>query len=153
MGTARRWCPRGHGAGAVLALRVRQTRGMPERSFVHEADRARNDRRPGHCDALGFEEPSSPCKICDSLILKRTMAKVGRYEVPEDWPVKGEAGRTFNDKLKNGFFSTYMAGEVTVDVRDRGGFESAGPTLPHATGGEIDHPPYARGDAPFAHLN
>src|SRR5260370_6214280 len=119
MGTARRWCPRGHGAGAVLALRVRQTRGMPERSFVHEADRARNDRRPGHCDALGFEEPSSPCKICDSLILKRTMAKVGRYEVPEDWPVKGEAGRTFNDKLKNGFFSTYMAGVDAIRGRRR----------------------------------
>ncbi len=32
------------------------------------------------------------------------MATVGRFEVPEDWPVKGEAGRTFNDKLNNGFF-------------------------------------------------
>ena len=42
------------------------------------------------------------------------MAKVGRYEVPEDWPVKGEAGRSFAEKLKNSFFSTYMAGEVTI---------------------------------------
>jgi hypothetical protein len=44
------------------------------------------------------------------------MVKVGRYEVSEDWPVKGEAGRTFNEKLKNGFFSAYVAGEVTIDV-------------------------------------
>src|SRR5258708_416143 len=139
MGTARRWCPRGHGAGAVLALRVRQTRGMPERSFVHEADRARNDRRPGHCDALGLGESSSPCKICDSLIRKRTMAKVGRYEVPEDWPVKGEAGRTFSDKLKNGFFSTYMAGGVTINFGDRGAFVDADPIFLHAIGVGLDY--------------
>ena len=53
------WGPRGnrvrrhHGAGALLALRVRQGRGMPEQPCMHEADRARNHRRPGHRDAVG----------------------------------------------------------------------------------------------------
>ncbi|HEX9536338.1 MAG TPA: methyltransferase domain-containing protein [Stellaceae bacterium] len=77
------------------------------------------------------------------------MAKVGRYEVPEDWPVKGEAGRTFNDKLKNGFFSTYMAGEVTIDVGYRGAFEDAVPILPHAIGVDLDYPEYDGKRLPF----
>ena len=77
------------------------------------------------------------------------MAKVGRYEVPEDWPVKGEAGRTFNDKLKNGFFSTYMAGEVTIDIGYRGAFEDAVPILPHAIGVDLDYPAYDGKRLPF----
>jgi SAM-dependent methyltransferase len=77
------------------------------------------------------------------------MVKVGRYEVPEDWPVKGEAGRTFNEKLKNGFFSTYMAGEVTIDVGYRGGFEDAVPILPHAIGVDLDYPEYDGKTLPF----
>ncbi len=78
------------------------------------------------------------------------MAKVGRFEVPEDWPVKGEAGRTFPDKLKNGFFSTYMAGEVTIDVGYRGAFEGAVPILPHAIGVDLDYPGYDGKTLPFA---
>ncbi len=78
------------------------------------------------------------------------MATVGRFEVPEDWPVKGEAGRTFNDKLKNGFFSTYMAGEVTIDVGYRGAFEDAVPILPHAIGVDLDYPEYDGKRLPFA---
>jgi SAM-dependent methyltransferase len=77
------------------------------------------------------------------------MAKVGRYEVPEDWPVKGEAGRTFNEKLRNGFFSTYMAGEVTIDVGYRGAFEDAVPILPHAIGVDLDYPEYEGKRLPF----
>jgi SAM-dependent methyltransferase len=77
------------------------------------------------------------------------MAKVGRYEVPEDWPVKGEAGRTFNEKLNNGFFSTYMAGEVTIDVGYRGAFEDAVPILPHAIGVDLDYPEYDGKRLPF----
>jgi SAM-dependent methyltransferase len=77
------------------------------------------------------------------------MAKVGRYEVPEDWPVKGEAGRTFNEKLKNGFFSAYMAGEVTIDVGYRGAFEDAVPILPHAIGVDLDYPEYDGKRLPF----
>jgi SAM-dependent methyltransferase len=78
------------------------------------------------------------------------MAKVGRYEVPEDWPVKGEAGRSFTEKLKNGFFSTYMAGEVTIDVGYRGAFEDAIPILPHAIGVDLDYPGYDGKKLPFA---
>jgi SAM-dependent methyltransferase len=77
------------------------------------------------------------------------MAKVGRYEVPEDWPVKGEAGRTFNEKLNNGFFSAYMAGEVTIDVGYRGAFEDAVPILPHAIGVDLDYPEYDGKRLPF----
>jgi SAM-dependent methyltransferase len=77
------------------------------------------------------------------------MAKVGRYEVPEDWPVKGEAARTFSDKLSNGFFSTYMAGEVTIDVGYRGAFEDAVPILPHAIGLDLDYPEYDGKRLPF----
>jgi SAM-dependent methyltransferase len=77
------------------------------------------------------------------------MAKVGRYEVPEDWPVKGEAGRTFNEKLRNGFFATYMAGEVTIDVGYRGDFDGAVPILPHAIGVDLDYPGYDGKRLPF----
>jgi hypothetical protein len=77
------------------------------------------------------------------------MAKIGRYEVPEDWPVKGEAGRSFAEKLKNGFFSTYMAGEVTIDVGYRGAFEDAVPILPHAIGVDLDYPGYDGKKLPF----
>ena len=69
--------------------------------------------------------------------------------MPEDWPVKGEAGRTFSEKLKNGFFSAYMAGEVTIDVGYRGGFEDAVPILPHAIGVDLDYPEYDGKKLPF----
>ena len=77
------------------------------------------------------------------------MVKVGRYEVSEDWPVKGEAGRTFNEKLKDGFFSAYMAGEVTIDVGYRGAFDDAVPILPHAIGVDLDYPGYDGKNLPF----
>ena len=77
------------------------------------------------------------------------MAKVGRYEVPEDWPVKGEAGRSFIEKLNNGFFATYMAGEVTIDVGYRGALEDAVPILPHAIGVDLDYPEYDGKRLPF----
>ena len=75
--------------------------------------------------------------------------KVGRYDVPEDWPVKGEAGRTLNVKLRNGFFSTYLAGEVTIDVGYRGAFADAVPILPHALGVDLDYPGYDGKKLPF----
>jgi SAM-dependent methyltransferase len=77
------------------------------------------------------------------------MVKVGRYEVPENWPVKGEAGRTFSQKLNNGFFSAYLGGEVTIDVGYRGDFEDAVPILPHAIGVDLDYPGYDGKTLPF----
>jgi SAM-dependent methyltransferase len=77
------------------------------------------------------------------------MVKVGRFEVPEDWPVKGEAARTFKEKLHNDFFSTYMSGEVTIDVGYRGAFADAVPVLPHAIGVDLDYPAYDGKQLPF----
>ena len=57
--------------------------------------------------------------------------KLGRYEVPGDWPVKGEASHTFKEKLGNGFFSAYMAGEIIIDVGYRGSYDDAVPIFPH----------------------
>lgn len=82
--------------------------------------------------------------------MQKTTVRVGRYEVSEDWPVKGEAGRTFKEKLSNGFFSTYMAGEVTIDVGYRGAFTDAVPILPHAIGVDLDYPAYDGKTLPFA---
>ena len=82
-------------------------------------------------------------------IASRSTVKLGRYDVPDDWPVKGEAGRTFKEKLKNGFFSTYMAGEVTIDVGYRGGHDDAIPILPHAVGVDLDFPGYDGKILPF----
>jgi len=78
------------------------------------------------------------------------MIKVGNHEVPEDWPVKGEAGRSFRKNLKTGFFSAYMAGEVIVDVGYRGGHDDAVPILPHAVGVDRDFPGYDGTKLPFA---
>jgi len=78
------------------------------------------------------------------------MVKIGRYEVPENWPVKGEASRTFGEKLHNGFFATYMAGEVTLDVGYRGAFEDQVPIFPHAIGVDLDYPGYDGKVLPFA---
>ncbi|MBV9201355.1 MAG: class I SAM-dependent methyltransferase [Alphaproteobacteria bacterium] len=77
------------------------------------------------------------------------MAKVGRYEVPEDWPVTGESGRAFSERLRNGFFSTYLAGEVTIDVGYRGASADAVPVLPHALGVDLDYPGYDGKKLPF----
>jgi SAM-dependent methyltransferase len=77
-------------------------------------------------------------------------AQLGRHAVPENWPVKGEAGRTFREKLRNGFFSAYMAGDVIIDVGYRGGYEDAVPILPHAVGVDFGFPGYDGSRLPFA---
>ena len=58
------WGPRGNNVravmalGALLALRFRQARGMPERPSMHSADRAGNDCRSGPRNAVGHIQPS-----------------------------------------------------------------------------------------------
>jgi SAM-dependent methyltransferase len=76
--------------------------------------------------------------------------KLGQYEIPEDWPVRGEASRTFKEKLRNGFFSTYMAGEVIIDVGYRGVYPDPVPILPHAIGVDLSFPGYDGTTLPFA---
>jgi SAM-dependent methyltransferase len=76
--------------------------------------------------------------------------KLGRFDVPDDWPVKGEAGRTFNEKLNNGFFARYMAGDVTIDVGYHGGHADAVPIFPHAIGVDLNYPEYDGTRLPFS---
>jgi SAM-dependent methyltransferase len=76
--------------------------------------------------------------------------KLGSYEVPEDWPVKGEVARTFHQKLRNGFFATYLAGETIIDVGYHGGYDDAVPIFPHAIGVDLDFPKYDGTKLPFA---
>src|SRR5438552_11940763 len=152
MGAACRSCACRNGAGAVLPLRIRQARTVPARPFVHEADRSRNHRRPGYCHAVGSatDRRSTGAFTCDDLERRMTgTVRLGQHEVPEDWPVTGEAGRTFKEKLSNGFFSTYMAGKVTIDVGYRGGHEEAVPIFPHAIGVDLDFPEYDGTTLPF----
>jgi cell division protein ZapA (FtsZ GTPase activity inhibitor) len=64
------------------------------------------------------------------------VVQLGRHQVPEDWPVKGERCSRFKERLRNGFFSTYMAGDVIIDVGYRGC--TAVPIFPHAIGMNLD---------------
>jgi SAM-dependent methyltransferase len=80
----------------------------------------------------------------------RSTVQLSRYAVPVDWPVKGEASRTFREKLSNGFFSNYMAGEVIIDVGYRGQYDDAVPIFPHAVGVDLDFPGYDGLRLPFA---
>lgn len=75
--------------------------------------------------------------------------RLGRREIPQDWPVTGEASRTFVDKLTSGFFSAYMAGEVIIDVGYRGYDDDPVPILPHAIGVDLDYPGYDGVRLPF----
>jgi SAM-dependent methyltransferase len=76
--------------------------------------------------------------------------RLGGREVPEDWPVMGEASRTFREKLQNGFFAAYMDGDVIIDLGYRGYTEGAVPIFPHATGVDLDYPGYDGIVLPFA---
>lgn len=77
-------------------------------------------------------------------------ARVGRHDVPEDWPVSGEARQTFRQKLRNGFFSTYFSGDVILDIGYRGYGDNPAPILPHAIGIDLDYPGYDGTVLPFA---
>jgi Methyltransferase domain len=77
--------------------------------------------------------------------------KLGDVEVPLDWPVKGEPGKTFLLRLADGFFAEFMAGPVVLDVGYRGAEgEEAVPILPHAIGVDVDYPGYDGVRLPFA---
>lgn len=78
------------------------------------------------------------------------MIKVGSHDVPEDWPVQGEAGSSFKEKLREGFFAKYMSGNVVIDIGFRGSYANAVPILPHAIGIDVDYPGYDGVILPFA---
>ncbi|MGH7091425.1 MAG: methyltransferase domain-containing protein, partial [Stellaceae bacterium] len=75
--------------------------------------------------------------------------RLGGHEVPRDWPVLGESRRTFLEKLTDGFFAAYMAGDVIIDVGYRGYDDDAVPILPHAIGVDLDYPGYDGVHLPF----
>jgi len=75
---------------------------------------------------------------------------IGRYEVPSDWPVKGEPATTFLVRLSNGFFCDYLSGDVVLDIGYKGGGkEEAVPIFPHAFGIDLDYPGYDGLHLPF----
>jgi FkbM family methyltransferase len=78
------------------------------------------------------------------------MIHVGSHAVPEDWPVQGEAGSSFKEKLFEGFFEKYMSGNVVIDIGFRGCYANAVPILPHAIGVDVDYPGYDGIILPFS---
>jgi FkbM family methyltransferase len=78
------------------------------------------------------------------------MIQVGSHAVPEDWPVQGEAGFSFKEKLYEGFFGKYMSGSVVIDIGFRGCYANSVPILPHAIGVDVDYPGYDGINLPFA---
>ena len=79
----------------------------------------------------------------DSMIFK-----VGQHDVPADWPVKGEASKTFRDRLESGFFSRFMSGDVILDIGYKG-YQDNSPIFPHAIGVDMDYPGYDGITLPF----
>jgi hypothetical protein len=76
--------------------------------------------------------------------------KVGPSLVPLDWPVGGEAGKTFTLRLINGFFQRFLSGSLILDVGFRGAANGkAVPILPHAVGVDLDYPGYNGIRLPF----
>lgn len=77
------------------------------------------------------------------------VVKLGRYEISPDWPVTGEPQKSFQDKLRSGFFHSYMSGHVVVDVGYRGDNPAALPILPFAIGVDLGYPGYDGKTLPF----
>jgi SAM-dependent methyltransferase len=79
----------------------------------------------------------------------RQQFKLGDFSVPLNWPVKGEASKTFLLRLTDGFFEKYMAGRVILDIGYKGADDEAVPILPHAIGVDLDYPGYDGIRLPF----
>ncbi len=75
--------------------------------------------------------------------------RIGNHDVAEDWPVVGETRGSFVMKLRNGFYASYMAGDVVLDVGYRGSFDNPTPVFPHAIGVDTNYPGYDGSRLPF----
>jgi SAM-dependent methyltransferase len=104
--------------------------GHREGRFPSAAEEERERHKPGYRPPLQID--------------------LGGIPVPLDWPVGGEVGRTFIDRLINGFFAKYMSDPVILDIGYKGGNENAVPVLPHAIGVDLDYPGYDGIRLPFA---
>lgn len=69
----------------------------------------------------------------------------------ENWGEKVgiESRKSFSAKLKSGFFSRYMSGDVILDIGYRGYVSDVVPILPHAIGIDTDYPGYDGKRLPF----
>jgi len=79
-----------------------------------------------------------------------TTYRIGNHTVPEDWPIVSESAGSFKEKLRDGFFTTYMSGDLILDVGYKGGFANPLPIFPHAIGIDLDYPGYDGITLPFA---
>ena len=105
----------------------------------------------------GYHEGRFPSPAAEARALREPDVRplplrieVGGIPVPLDWPVGGEAGKTFILKLINGFFAKYLAGAVILDIGYKGGSKDAVPVLPHAIGIDLDYPGYDGLRLPFS---
>jgi SAM-dependent methyltransferase len=79
----------------------------------------------------------------------RSSVSLSIFSIPLDWPVQGEARKTFLLRLINGFFMKYMSGPTILDVGYKGGHGDAVPIFPHAIGIDLDYPGYDGIRLPF----
>src|SRR5277367_6626606 len=57
-----------------------------------------------------------------------------------------EAGKTIEEKIRNGFVARYLSGAAVLDI---GYVGEADPVVPHAVGVELDYPGYDGRTLPF----
>jgi SAM-dependent methyltransferase len=67
-----------------------------------------------------------------------------------NWPVKGEAGKTYKFKVASGFIQRYLSGSLVLDIGFRGHEEGSIPITPDAVGVDTDFPGYDGIKLPFA---
>jgi SAM-dependent methyltransferase len=60
-----------------------------------------------------------------------------------------EAGKTIEEKIRNGFVARYLSGAAVLDIGYRGYVGEADPVVPHAVGVELDYPGYDGRTLPF----
>src|SRR5579863_8017340 len=75
--------------------------------------------------------------------------KVGFRDVAPDRPVRGEAAKSFRQKLENGFFDRFMSGAKILDIGFHGGIEDSIPIFSHAIGIDVGYPGYDGVTLPF----
>ena len=67
-----------------------------------------------------------------------------------DWPVTGEAGKSYKAKISSGFWSRYIKGPKVLDIGFKGDVSNAVPVLESAIGIDLGYPGYDGKRLPFA---
>lgn len=97
-----------------------------------------------------FRSLAAERQAADGITADHRTVELGGFPVPFDWPVKGEPAKTFVSRLTEGFFASFLAGPIIVDIGYQGGNTEAVPILPHAIGVDLDYPGYDGTHLPFA---